>query len=55
MSVIGRMDDQVEEVLIAPIARRHEQKRKEREQKNQAQQEEATRTDKETEQQRGSE
>ena len=31
MSVIGRLDKQVEEVLIAPIARRHEQKDKERE------------------------
>jgi hypothetical protein len=34
MSVIGRMDKQVEEVLIAPIARRHEQQNKEREQEN---------------------
>lgn len=31
MSVIGRLDNQVEEVLIAPIARRHEEKNKERE------------------------
>jgi hypothetical protein len=31
MSVIGRLDSQVEEVIIAPIARRHEQKNKERE------------------------
>jgi hypothetical protein len=50
MPVIGRMDDQVEEVLIAPIARRHEQKRKEREQENQAQREEATGTEEEVEQ-----
>jgi hypothetical protein len=32
MSVIGRLDNQVEEIIIAPIARRHEQKNKEREQ-----------------------
>jgi hypothetical protein len=32
MSVIGRLDSQVEEVIIAPIARRHERKNKEREQ-----------------------
>jgi hypothetical protein len=31
MSVIGRMDKQVEEVLIEPIARRHEQAARERE------------------------
>jgi hypothetical protein len=31
MSVIGRLDKQVEEVLIAPIARRHEQVARERE------------------------
>jgi hypothetical protein len=54
MSVIGRMDKQVEEVLITPIARRHEQKRKEREQENQAQREETTQTEKETEQPRES-
>ncbi len=36
MSVIGRLDKQVEEVLIAPIARRHEQKNKEQEQEKQA-------------------
>jgi hypothetical protein len=36
MSVIGRLDSQVEEVLIAPIARRHEQKNKEREKEKQA-------------------
>jgi hypothetical protein len=30
MSVIGRLDDQVEEVIIAPIARRHERKNRER-------------------------
>lgn len=36
MSVIGRMDKQVEEVLIAPIARRHEQKIRERENDEQA-------------------
>lgn len=40
MSVIGRMDKQVEEVLIAPIARRHEQKNKERENEKRAQREE---------------
>jgi hypothetical protein len=49
MSVIGRLDNQVEEVLIAPIARRHEQKDKEREQANQAQREEATQTETEKE------
>ncbi len=54
MSVIGRMDNQVEEVLIAPIARRHEQKRQEREQENQAQREETTQTEKAIEQPRGS-
>ena len=42
MSVIGRMDKQVEEVLIAPIARRHEQKNKERASENQEQKEETT-------------
>lgn len=32
MSVMGRLDSQVEEVIIAPIARRHERKNQEREQ-----------------------
>jgi hypothetical protein len=44
MSVIGRLDNQVEEVLIAPIARRHEQKNKDREQEKQAQTEEDAQT-----------
>ena len=44
MSVIGRMDKQVEEVLIEPIARRHEQaaRERERERERQAKQEEAS-------------
>ncbi|HKR00135.1 MAG TPA: hypothetical protein VJT09_05650 [Pyrinomonadaceae bacterium] len=37
MSVIGRLDKQVEEVLIAPIARRHEQAAKEREKEKEKQ------------------
>ena len=45
MSVIGRLDSQVEEVIIAPIARRHEQKNKEREEK-QAPPEKAPQTEK---------
>lgn len=49
MSVIGRLDSQVEEVLIAPIARRHEQQAKEREKAGQAQAEK-TKTKKEEEQ-----
>jgi homospermidine synthase len=49
MSVIGRLDSQVEEVLIAPIARRHEQQAKEREKAEQAQAEK-TKTKKEEEQ-----
>jgi hypothetical protein len=40
MSVIGRLDDQVEEVLIAPIARRHERNNKEREGEKQSPSEE---------------
>lgn len=44
MSVIGRLDNQVEEVLIAPIARRHERKNKEREKENQPQHEEDSQT-----------
>jgi hypothetical protein len=44
MSVIGRIDSQVEEVLIAPIARRHEQKNKERENEKQAPPEDAPQT-----------
>jgi len=54
MSVIGRLDSQVEEVLIAPIARRHEQKNKEREREKQAPPEEAPPT-KQEEQQSNSE
>ena len=50
MSVIGRLDNQVEEVLIAPIARRHEQKNKEREQAPQAEHEEDVETATEKEQ-----
>jgi hypothetical protein len=50
MSVIGRLDNQVEEVLIAPIARRHEQKNKEREQETQAQRKEELETTTEKEQ-----
>jgi hypothetical protein len=42
MSVIGRMDKQVEEVLIEPIARRHEQAARERERERRAKQEEAS-------------
>jgi hypothetical protein len=47
MSVIGRLDSQVEEVIIAPIARRHEQQNKEREKERQAPPEETTPTKKE--------
>ena len=50
MSVIGRMDKQVEEVLIAPIARRHEQKVKERGQDNREQKEENTKATEEAQQ-----
>lgn len=50
MSVIGRLDNQVEEVLIAPIARRHEQKNKEREQETQEQNKEVSETATEKEQ-----
>lgn len=50
MSVIGRLDKQVEEVLIAPIARRHEQKDKEREKETQAQRKEDSETVMEKEQ-----
>jgi hypothetical protein len=35
MAVIGRLDDQVEEIIIAPIARRHEQKNRQRERERQ--------------------
>ena len=55
MSVIGRLDKQVEEVLIAPIARRHEQQNKERVKEEQAQREEAEQTATEKEQQSDSE
>lgn len=55
MSVIGRLDSQVEEVIIAPIARRHEQKNKERENEKQTQREEAGQTATEKEQQSDSE
>lgn len=41
MSVIGRLDSQVEEVIIAPIARRHERQNKEREEAKQKPPEEA--------------
>ena len=51
MSVIGRLDDQVEEVLIAPIARRHEQKHKERASERQEPPKEAGQTGTEKEQQ----
>ncbi len=51
MSVIGRLDKQVEEVLIAPIARRHEQKNKEQEKEKQAPTEETSQA---TEQERRS-
>ena len=44
MSVIGRMDEQVEEILIAPIAKRHEQKIGERGKDEQAQREEDSQT-----------
>jgi hypothetical protein len=47
MSVIGRLDSQVEEIIIAPIARRHEQQNKEREKDGQAPPEETTLTKKE--------
>lgn len=50
MSVIGRLDNQVEEVLIAPIARRHEQKNKEQEQETQVQHKEDSETAREKEQ-----
>jgi hypothetical protein len=55
MSVIGRLDNQVEEVIIAPIARRHEQKNKERASERQAPPEEAGQTGTEKEQQNESE
>jgi hypothetical protein len=55
MSVIGRLDKQVEEVLIAPIARRHEQQNKERADEQPAPPEEARQTDTEKEQQSNSE
>ena len=55
MSVIGRLDKQVEEVLIAPIARRHEQQNKERESERQTPSEEAGQTGKEKAQQSDSE
>lgn len=45
MPVIGRLDKQVEEVLIAPIARRHDEKSKEREQENRAQPEQTPQTE----------
>lgn len=44
MSVIGRLDDQVEEVIIRPIARRHEQKNQEREREKQSEREEDSKT-----------
>jgi hypothetical protein len=49
MSVIGRLDSQVEEVIIAPIARRHEQQNREREQAGKAPPEKAPQTETETE------
>jgi hypothetical protein len=55
MSVIGRLDEQVEEVLIAPIARRHEQKNKERANEKPAPPEEAGQTGTGKEQQSDSE
>jgi hypothetical protein len=45
MAVIGRLDNQVEEVLIAPIARRHEQKNREREAEKQSTPEEPRETE----------
>jgi hypothetical protein len=51
MSVIGRLDSQVEEVIIAPIARRHERRNIEREQAGQASAEKAP--PKETEEEEG--
>lgn len=50
MSVIGRLDSQVEEVIIAPIARRHDERNREREQAGKAPPENAPQ--KETEEER---
>ena len=47
MSVIGRLDSQVEEVIIAPIARRHERQNKEREQEKQVPPEKDSQTERE--------
>jgi hypothetical protein len=47
MSVIGRLDNQVEEVLIAPIARRHERKNAERETEKQPEEAQPAATEKE--------
>ena len=55
MSVIGRMDKQVEEVLIEPIARRHEQAAREREREKRAKQEEASQRATEEDEPRGAE
>lgn len=41
MSVIGRLDGQVWEKLIAPIAKRHEREAEERERQEAAREEEA--------------
>jgi hypothetical protein len=41
MSVIGRLDEQVWEKLIAPIAKRHEREAEEREKQEAAREEEA--------------
>jgi hypothetical protein len=50
MSVIGKLDDQVEEIIIAPIARRHERQDKERENEKQSPPEENQHTSTEKEQ-----
>ncbi|HUQ31794.1 MAG TPA: hypothetical protein VM095_06730 [Pyrinomonadaceae bacterium] len=50
MSVIGRLDDQVEEIIIAPIARRHQRQDKEREGEKQSPPEENQHTEAEKEQ-----
>ena len=49
MSVIGRLDDQVEEVIIRPIAQRYERKNQERERLEQSEREEDSKTAAETE------
>jgi hypothetical protein len=45
MAVIGRLDDQVEEVIIAPIAGRHERKKQEQEGEKQPMTEELRQTE----------